>query len=175
PAARGLVKDALVQCQGKARVHLGLSLFNAPMCENPARYAGALRTVQCDGTRPGWVCFFDDELWKYYQKNVVEMARLDGEVPGVLDGIFLDPEAYGPECYLCFCDNCVKKFDRWAGAEMPGGLVKPDAWLREHGLWEKYTHDWHDQEVRRHATALRQAIYAVDPKLQLASLVMDDP
>src|SRR5216110_1027329 len=24
PAARGLVKDALVQCQGKARVHLGL-------------------------------------------------------------------------------------------------------------------------------------------------------
>src|SRR5437016_2466899 len=52
PAARGLVKDALVQCNGKVRVHLGLSLFNAPMCENPSRYPGASRTIQCDGTRP---------------------------------------------------------------------------------------------------------------------------
>ena len=40
---------------------------------------------------------------------------------------------------------------------MPTGLVKPDGWLREHGLWEKYTREWHDQEVRRHANAMRDA------------------
>src|SRR6184192_1578455 len=170
PAARGLVKDSLVQTRGNARVHLGLSLFNAPMCENPARYPGASRTIQCDGTRPSWVCFFDDELWKYYQKNVTEIARLGAEVPDVLDGIFIDPEAYGPECYLCFCDNCVAKFNKWSGQTMPKGLVKPDAWLNAHGLWKKYADEWHDQEVRRHAVALREAIHAVNPKLQLSSL-----
>ena len=58
---------------------------------------------------------------------------------------------------------------------MPRGLVKPDAWLHEHGLWKKYSVDWHDQEVLRHATALREAIHAVDPKLQLASLLWDYP
>jgi hypothetical protein len=175
PAARNMVKDALEQSHGKARVHLGLSLFNAGMCEKPERYAGASRTIQCDGTRPSWVCFFDDELWKFYEKNVVEMAKVGGEVPDTLDGIFLDPEAYGPECYLCFCDNCVGKFNRWAQVEMPRGLVKPDAWLLEHGLWKKYTVNWHDQEVLRHATAVREAIHAVNPELQLSSLLWDYP
>src|SRR4030095_14084781 len=103
------------------------------------------------------------------------MARLCDEVPNVLDGIFIDPEAYGPECYLCFCDNCIAKFNRWARVEMPRGLVKPDAWLHERGLWKKYTIDWHDQEVLRHATALREAIHAANPKLQLASLLWDYP
>src|SRR5438034_7001875 len=32
PAARGLVKDALVQSKGKVRVHLGLHLVKAPVC-----------------------------------------------------------------------------------------------------------------------------------------------
>jgi hypothetical protein len=175
PAARGLIKDALVQTRGKARVHLGLSLFNANFCEDPARYPGASRTIQCDGTRPTWVCFFDDQLWKTYEQNVVEMAKLGAEVDGVLVGIFVDPEAYGPECYLCCCDNCVAKFNRWSGESMPRGLVKPDGWLHEHGLWKKYTVEWHDQEVRRHAVALREAIHSVDPKLQLSSLLWDYP
>ena len=72
---RNLIKDAMVQAR-PLHVHLGLSLFNANFCENASRYPGASRTIQCDGTRPSWVCFFDDELWKYYQKNVTEMARL---------------------------------------------------------------------------------------------------
>jgi hypothetical protein len=176
PAARGLVKDALVQAKAaNLRVHLGLSLFNAEFCANPSRYPGASHTVQCDGTRPSWVCFFDDALWKTYQTNVLEMATLDREVPGVLDGIFLDPEAYGPECYLCFCDECVGKFNRWSGQSMPAGLVKPDAWLHAHQLWKKYTVEWHDQEVRRHAAELRVAIHAIDPNLQLSSLLWDYP
>jgi hypothetical protein len=175
PAARALAKDALVQSRGKFRVHLGVSLFNGNMCADPSRFPGALRTVQCDGTRPSWVCFFDDELWKYYTKNVTEMVNLGGEVPDVLDGIFIDPEAYGPECYLCFCDNCVAKFNKWSGQGMPKGLVKPDGWLHERGLWKKYSVDWHDQEVRRHATALREAIHAINPKLQLSSLLWDYP
>jgi len=176
PAARGLIVDALEQARGeKLRVHLGLSLFNANFCENPARYPHASRTIQCDGTRPSWVCFFDDELWMTYEKNVLEMAQLGKEVPGVLDGIFLDPEAYGPECYLCFCDNCVTKFNEWSRQQMPTGLVKPDAWLHERGLWKKYTVDWHDQEVRRHAIILRKAIHGVDGNLQLSSLLWDYP
>ncbi|MEO6435169.1 MAG: hypothetical protein ABIP55_05350 [Tepidisphaeraceae bacterium] len=175
PAARNLVKDALVQSKGRARVHLGLSLFNAHMCQDPSRYPGASRTIQCDGTRPSWVCFFDDELWRYYAKNVVEMAKLGGEVPGVLGGIFIDPETYGPECYLCFCDNCIRKFNAWSGAAMPAGLVKPDAWLHANQLWTKYTVDWHGQEVLRHAIALREAIHAIDPKLRLSSLLWDYP
>jgi hypothetical protein len=176
PAARGLIKDALAQASaGQLRVHLGLSLFNAGMCENPARYPGASRTIQCDGTRPTWVCFFDDELWNYYGKNVTQMAKLGKEVPGALDGIFLDPEAYGPECYLCFCDECIGKFNAWTHADMPRGLVKPDGWLHAHGLWQKYTVGWHDQEVCRHAIKLREAIHEVDPTLQLASLLWDYP
>jgi hypothetical protein len=121
------------------------------------------------------VCFFDDELWKTYTRNVVEFAKLGNGMPGALDGIFLDPEAYGPECYLCFCDNCVKKFNACAKQNMPTGLVKPDAWLHAHDLWKKYTVDWHDQEVRRHAVALRQAIHPVNPNLQLSSLLWDYP
>jgi len=175
-AARGLVKDALVQAKAaNLRVHLGLSLFNAEFCADPARYPGASRTIQCDGTRPSWVCFFDDALWKTYQRNVVEMAKLSDEVTGVLDGIFLDPEAYGPECYLCFCDNCVAKFNRWSSESMPAGLVKPDGWLHAHNLWTKYAVDWHDQEVRRHARELREAIRAIEPNLQLSSLLWDYP
>lgn len=168
PAARNLVKDAIVQAK-PLRVHLGLSLFNANFCADPSRYPGASRTIQCDGTRPSWVCFLDDGLWKTYERNVVEMAKL------AVDGIFLDPEAYGPECYLCFCDNCVSKFNAWSGEKMPGGLVKPDGWLYEHHLWEKYTRDWHDREVRRHANALRDAARAVNPKLQLSSLLWEYP
>ena len=110
-------------------MHLGLSLFNAEFCGNPARYPGAFAHHPMRRHAPSWVCFFDDALWKTYQKNVVELAKLGGEVGGVLDGIFLDPEAYGSECYLCFCDNCVGKFNRWSGESMPPGLVKPDAWL----------------------------------------------
>ena len=176
PAARGLVKDALVQVKAaNLRVHLGLSLFNAGFCENPSRYPGASRAIQCDGTRPSWVCFFDDALWKTYQRNAVEMVKLGGEVGGVLDGVFVDPEAYGPECYLCFCENCVAKFNRWSGQSMPTGLVKPDGWLHARNLWAKYTVEWHDQEVRRHARELREAIHAVDPNLQLSSLLWDYP
>jgi hypothetical protein len=175
PAARNLVKDALIQCQGKIRVHLGLSLFNGNFCAAPSRYPGALATVQCDGTHPSWVCFFDDELWKTYTKNVCEFAKLGKELPGALDGIFIDPESYGPECYLCFCDNCVRKFNAYAAAEMPSGLVKPDAWLHEHKLWEKYTVDWHDHEVLRHATDMRNAIREIDRDVQLSSLLWDYP
>src|SRR5437867_4365919 len=36
PAARNLVKDAIAQSKGVARVHLGLSIFNGGMCDNPA-------------------------------------------------------------------------------------------------------------------------------------------
>jgi hypothetical protein len=175
PEARNLVKDALESSKGVARVHLGLSLFNGGMCDDPSRFPGSLRTIQCDGTRPSWICFHDDGLWDYYIRNTVEMAKLGEEVPDALDGIFVDPEAYGPECYLCFCDNCVKKFNSWAHEEMPLGLVKPDAWLNAHGLWKKYADEWHDQEVRRHAVALREAIHAVNPKLQLSSLLWDYP
>ena len=174
PAARNLITDALAQSR-PLRVHLGLSLFNANFCADPGRYAGASRTIQCDGTRPSWVCFFDDELWKVYERNAVELAKLGDEVHGPLAGIFVDPEAYGPECYLCFCDNCVNKFNAWSHEQMPRGMVKPDAWLHEHRMWEKYTRDWHDQEVRRHANALRDAIHAVDSKLQLSSLLWDYP
>jgi hypothetical protein len=175
PAARGLVKDAVAHTRGHVRVHLGLALFTGGFCDNPARYRGASRTIQCDGTRPSWVCFFDDELWKYYTRNVVEMAKLGREMDAALAGIFVDPEAYGPECYLCFCDNCVRKFDAYSGEKMPTGLVKPDAWLHAHGLWEKYTRDWHDAEVRRHANEMGEAIHAVDPSLQLSSLLWDYP
>jgi hypothetical protein len=98
------------------------------------------------------------------------LAKFDGVV-----GIFLDPEAYGPECYLCFCDNCVKKFNAFSHENMPRGLVKPDAWLHEHGLWEKYAAEWHDQEVRRHANVLRDAIHQVNSHLQLSSLLWDYP
>src|SRR5439155_23114492 len=115
PPARELLTSALLRSrERKLRVHLGLSLFNGPMCADPSRYAGAKRTVQCDGTRPDWVCFFDDALWDYYIRNVTEMAKLGRDIDGVLDGVFLDPESYGPECYLCFCDNCVRKFNAWS-------------------------------------------------------------
>jgi hypothetical protein len=175
PTAKNLIKDALVQTKGTARVHLGLSLFNAGMCENPSRFPGASRTIQCDGTRPSWICFHDDRLWDYYIRNTVELAKLGAEVPDVLDGIFIDPEAYGPECYLCFCDNCIGKFNKWSGEQMPMGLAKPDAWLHAHNLWTKYAKDWHDQEVRRHAIEMRKAIHAVNPNLQLSSLLWDYP
>jgi hypothetical protein len=175
PAARGLIKDALVQAHGHVRVHLGLSLFNTQFCEDPSRYPGASRTIQCDGTRPSWVCFFDDRLWETFIRNAMEMARIGKEVPDTMDGIFLDPEAYGPECYLCFCDNCVRKFNAFAGQSMPAGLVKPDGWLLARGLWKAYAVDWHDAEVRRHAMALRHAVHAIDPALQLSSLLWDYP
>jgi hypothetical protein len=174
-AARDMIKDALTHCKGVARVHLGLSLFNDGMCGNPSRFAGALQTVQCDGTKPDWICFHDDALWDYYIRNTVELAKLGEKVPGTLDGIFIDPEAYGQECYLCFCDNCVRKFNTWAHEQMPTGLVKPDAWLNAHGLWKKYAIDWHNAEVRRHAIAMREAIHEVGPKLQLSSLLWDYP
>ena len=176
PAARGMVSDAVKQCSAqKVKVHLGLSLFNAQFCEKPEIYPGASRTIQCDGTRPSWVCFFEDKLWDAYTKNMVEMAKISLEAPETVTGVFVDPEAYGPECYLCFCDNCVKKFNAYAGENMPTGLVKPDGWLYGHGLWKKYTVDWHDQEVRRHAVALREAVDAVNPKLQISSLLWDYP
>ena len=119
PAAKNLVKDALIQSKGVAHVHLGLSIFNGNMIDNPTRFPVALSTLQCDGTRPTAVCFHDDALWDYYIRNTVEMAKVGQEVSGVLDGIFLDPEAYGPECYLCFCDNCVRKFNGWSHEDMP--------------------------------------------------------
>jgi hypothetical protein len=170
PAAKAVVYSAVANAHEHFHVHLGLSLFNKNFCDEISRYPGALRTKQCDGTRPNWVCFFDDALWNVYEKNLVEMAK----VPGV-DGVFIDPEAYGSECYLCFCDNCVRKFNGYAHEQMPTGLVKPDAWLNAHGLWKKYTVDWHGAEVRRHASAVRDAIHAVNPKLQLASLLWDYP
>jgi hypothetical protein len=164
------VYDAVANAKRRFSVHLGLSLFNENFCGGPARYPGARQTKQADGTTPDWVCFFDDALWDVYKTNLVEMAK----APGV-DGIFLDPEAYGSECYLCFCDNCIKKFNAYAHERMPTGLVKPDAWLNAHDLWRKYSVDWHDREVRRHAMAVRDAIHAVNPKIQLASLVWDYP
>jgi hypothetical protein len=176
PPALGLVRSAIEQAKGTARVHLGLSLFNGQFCADPSRYPGASRTIQCDGTRPSWVCFFDDRLWDLYIRNAVEMARLGREIPNALDGIFLDPESYGPECYLCFCDNCVKKFNAWSGEKMPTGLVKPDSWLLARtGLWKRYAVDWLDYEVHRHASALRDAVHAVNPALQLSSLLWDYP
>lgn len=175
PTARNMVKDAVVQANKRVRVHLGLSLFNGGFCDDPSRYPGASRTIQCDGTRPSWVCFFDDELWKTYARNVTEMLKVGREAEGGLAGIFVDPEAYGPECYLCFCDNCVRKFDTWSGRKMPTGLVKPDGWLHEHGMWKTYTVDWHDQEVRRHALELRMAIRQVDADVQISSLLWDYP
>ena len=98
PEARAC-ESALVQTKGAARVHLGLSLFNGGFCDVPSRYPGASQTIQCDGTQPSWVCFFDDRLWEYYIKNTVEMAKHGAEVPDTLNGIFIHPEAYGPECY----------------------------------------------------------------------------
>ena len=53
------------------------------------------------------------------------------------------------------------KFDAWAQAEMPAGLVKPDGWLRGHGLWEKFA-EWRASEVRRRAEHLRAVDAAVD-------------
>jgi hypothetical protein len=176
PEARNLVKDAMVTGHEHFKVHIGLSLFNAQMCEVPEKYPGASRTIQCDGTRPSWVCYFDDALWDYFIKNAVELAKVGKEVPGGgIEGLFVDPEAYGPELYLCFCHNCIEKFNRYSGEKMPVDLVKPDGWLLERGLWEKYTKDWHDQEVRRHAMALRDAVRAVNPDLQLSSLLWDYP
>ena len=175
PAARGMVRDAIKRSRDAGfRIHLGLSLFNAGFCQNPSRYPGASRTIQCDGTRPEWVCYFDDELWKTYIKNSVEMAKT-GQEAGGMEGLFVDPEAYGPELYLCFCTNCITKFNAYAHQEMPTNLVKPDAWLHAHGLWDKYTKEWHDQEVLRHATDLRKAVHAIDPRLQLSSLLWDYP
>jgi hypothetical protein len=58
---------------------------------------------------------------------------------------------------------------------MPTDVVKPDAWLHAHDLWDKYTKDFHDHEVLRHATDLRNAIHAVAPHLQLSSLLWDYP
>ncbi len=170
PAAKAVVYSAVENAGRQFHAHLGLSLFNGNFCANPARYPGALRTKQCDGTSPEWVCFFDDALWDLYQKNLVEMAK----APGV-EGIFIDPEGYGGECYLCFCDNCVRKFNAYSHEQMPTGLVKPDSWLYAHGLWKKYTVDWHDAEVRRHASAVRDAVHAINPKLQLSSLLWDYP
>ena len=175
PAARSLIHDAIVNGRKDFRIHIGLDLYCAEFCEKPSRYPGASRTIQCDGTRPDWVCFVDDRLWDLYIRNAVELAKLGNSIEGNIDGFFIDPEAYGPECYFCFCDNCVKKFNAYSGANMPTGLVKPDAWLHEHGLWEKYAKDWHPHEVRRHAEALRDAIHAVNPKLQLSSLLWDYP
>ncbi len=176
PAARNLVTDAVAQSRGQLKVHLGLSLFNANVTADPSRYPGALRTIQCDGTRPQSVCFLDDGFWDYLIKNATEMAKVANEFPDTVDGIFLDPEAYGPECYLCFCDNCVRKFNTFSGEKMPTALVKPDGWLLARpGMWKRFTVDWHDQEVRRHASAMREAIHALNPKLQLSSLLWDYP
>jgi hypothetical protein len=175
PEARALVTSAAERARDNFHVHLGFSLFNAWMCQDPGKYPHASRTIQCDGTRPSWVCFFDDGLWDYYIKNAVELARVGNETPGNIDGIFVDPEAYGPECYLCFCDNCVRKFDNWSGEKMPEGLVKPDGWLLARGLWNRYAKDWHDHEVLRHAIDLRNAVHAINPKLRLSSLLWDYP
>jgi hypothetical protein len=175
PAGRELVRDAIKRSRDSGlHVHLGLSLFNAWFCQDPSKYKGASRTIQCDGTRPDWVCFFDDELWKTFIKNAVEMAKV-GKEAGGMQGLFVDPEAYGPELYLCFCKNCITKFNAYAHEQMPTDVVKPDAWLHAHGLWDKYTKDFHDHEVLRHATDLRLAIHAIDPQLQLSSLLWDYP
>jgi len=177
PEARQMVASAIDRgVREHFHVHIGFSLFNSWMCEHPEKYAGASCTIQCDGTRPSWVCYFDDSLWNYYIKNAVELAKVGNEnKAGNIDGIFVDPEAYGPECYLCFCDNCVRKFNQWSGQHMPTALVKPDSWLLARGLWNRYSKDWHDQEVLRHATDLRRAVYAVNPNLQLSSLLWDYP
>jgi hypothetical protein len=175
PEARALVSDAVARAGEQFDVHLGLSLFNANFCADPSRFPGALPTLQCDGTRPTWICYFDDRLWDYFIRNAVEMAKIGAEHPGKLKGIFLDPEAYGPELYLCVCNNCVAKFNAYSSEQMPADLVKPDSWLHARGLWEKYTVEWHGHEVRRHATALREAVDAIDPDLQLASLLWDYP
>lgn len=175
PAARNLIKDALLQTRGKFHVHLGLSIFNGNFTDDWSRYPGACQTVQCDGTKPSSVCFYDDALWKTYIRNMVELAKVGKEVPGVLDGLFIDPEGYGGEHYLCFCDNCVRKFDTYEHVNMPTGLVKPDSWLLAHGMWKKYTQDWLEHEILRHATDMRKAIHAVDPNLQLSSLLWDYP
>jgi hypothetical protein len=170
-SAKALITDAVANAHAAGfRVHVGLSLFNGNFCDDPARYPGASRTIQCDGTRPPWVCFFDDRLWNYYAKNFTELAKL----PDV-DGLFLDPESYGPECYLCFCENCVRKYNAFAGQSMPTALVKPDSWLVARGLWKNYTTDWHAHEIRRHASALRESIHAINPDLQLSSLLWDYP
>ncbi len=114
-------------------------------------------------------------MWKTYIQNVVELAKVGKDVPGALDGVFIDPEGYGGEHYLCFCDNCVRKFDAYEHVDMPTGLVKPDSWLLAHGLWKKYTQDWLSHEILRHATDMRKAIHGVDPNLQLSSLLWDYP
>jgi hypothetical protein len=176
PAARGVITDAVAQCRNTGlKVHLGLSLFNGNFCADPSWYPGASRAIQCDGTRPSWVCFFDDGLWNRFIKNCVEMAKVSNEYPDVVDGVFVDPESYGPECYLCFCPECIRKFNAYAKQNMPEDVVKPDGWLKLHGLWKTYTVDWHDQEVLRHANHLRKAVHAVNPKLQLSSLLWDYP
>jgi len=176
PQARAMVASAAARgVKEHFHVHMGFSLFNSWMCEHPEKYPGASRTIQCDGTRPNWVCYFDDGLWNYYIKNAVELAKVGNEIQGNIDGIFVDPEAYGPECYLCFCDNCVRKFNDWSGQHMPTGLVKPDSWLLARGLWNRYSKDWHDHEVLRHAIDLRKAVHAVNPNLRLSSLLWDYP
>jgi hypothetical protein len=175
PAAREMVRDAIKRSRDSGlNVHLGLSLFNAWFCQDPSKYPNASRTIQCDGTRPDWVCYFDDELWNTYIKNVTEMAKV-GKEAGGMQGLFIDPEAYGPELYLCFCKNCITKFNAYAHEQMPTNVVKPDAWLHAHGLWDKYTKDWHDHEVLRHSIDLRNAVHAVDSTLQLSSLLWDYP
>ena len=51
PAAREMVRDGVVNAHAAGmRVHLGVSLFNGNFCDDPGRYKGASRTIQCDGT-----------------------------------------------------------------------------------------------------------------------------
>ncbi len=173
PAYAALVRDSIHQARAAGfRVYVALSIFNGQFCDRPERYPGASRTIQCDGTRPSWVCFFDDALWDYYNKNLVELVKAGGDE---LEGILIDPESYGPECYLCFCPNCIRKFNAYAHQQMPADLVKPDAWLNEHGLWLSYARDYHDHEVLRHAKSARDEIHKANPWIQLGSLLWDYP
>jgi hypothetical protein len=173
PSARNLVKDALKHSSKDFKVHLGLSMYNERLTRDHSKYPGALQAIKWDGKKPGVVCFLDDSLWKFNTRVAVELAKIGNELPGTLDGIFLDPEPYGPEANLCFCDNCIRKFNRFAKAEVPLGLENPFSWIAEHGYREKYVSDWHDQEVQRQAAALRIAVHKVNPKLQLSSFLWD--
>jgi hypothetical protein len=178
PAARGLIKDALEQARGaKLRVHLGLSLFNAEFCGNPARYPGASRTIQCDGTRRAGLflrrCAVEDLPEERHRAG--QARRRKSAASSMASSSIPKPTARS--VISAFATTASGNSSGGPAISMPAGLVKPDAWLHAapRDVGEVHGRMARISKSAGHARELREPIHAVNPNLQLSSLLWDYP
>lgn len=174
--------EADVRASSRRAKELGLRYFHcldpgaagaiaqAGFADNPRRYQ--------NGKLP---CPLDDVYWdRVITHRFLAVINLLSGDDYRLDGLIIDPEMYTfSGAFLsipCYCDHCAAEF----GAPHPDLNEVAEAPIDERAPWlatKKARDDyetWQQTTVRQRVAAMREAIHARQPDLQLGFLIFRD-